>query len=90
MTPNEQVITTITPAQQSAIDAIRTFFMNEGSWDKVEAALTEAKSDCYIEKPEVPRTSKSWHLDTIVRDSYYDLRQIGLTDEAAWLAVKDC
>lgn len=90
MTTNKQVSTTITTAQQTAITAIQDFFLNERDWGKVEAALTAAKVETYIENPEIPRNSKSAHLDTIVRDNYFDLRQIGLDDEAAWLAVKDC
>jgi hypothetical protein len=90
MTTNEQVSTAITAKQQATIDAIRAFFLNEDEWAKVEAALTAARAETYIENPEIPRKSKSWHLDTIVRDSYFDLRQIGLDDETAWFAMKDC
>lgn len=80
----------VSTAQQTAITAIRDFFLNEGDWSKVEAALTAAKVDCYIENPVVPSNSRNRYLDTIVRDSYWDLRRIGLDDETAYAAVVDC
>jgi len=89
--------TKITAKQQAAIDATRAFFLeNEVShddgvklWKKAEKAIEAARKVTYIEKPEVPQDSQAWRLDTIVRDSYFDLREIGLTDEQAYDAVCD-
>jgi len=87
----------ITAKQQAVVNATRKFFLdNEVShdegralWQKVEKALAAARKVTYIEKPEVPQDSQAWRLDTIVRDSYFDLREIGLTDEQAYDAVCD-
>jgi hypothetical protein len=81
--------TKVTAKQQAAIDAIRAFFLNDAPWQPVAAALEAARADVNISDFERP-DSPIQYLDTIVRDSYWDLRGIGVDDFTAYDAVCDC
>jgi len=80
--------TKVTKLQQAAIDAYTNFFMNDGEWAPVEKALKAAAKGQTVTEFAKPETGV-WHLDTIVRDAYWDLRRIGVDDWTAYSAVID-
>jgi len=78
----------VTNLQQAAIDAYTNFFMNDGEWTPVDKALKAAAKARTVTEFAKPETGV-WHLDTIVRDAYWDLRRIGVDDWTAYSAVID-
>jgi len=85
---NTETTAKVTAKQQAAIDAYTAFFMDDGEWAPVEAALKAAGKEQTVTELAKPETGV-WHLDTIVRDAYWDLRRIGVDDFTAYGAVVD-